>query len=75
MKPQQKAVELIDKFDKKALNSVYYTIDIWNTKKNIELNKTDKNESVLRGLEICDRTLIYWDKVKQIIKTKQDENN
>ena len=50
------------------------TFTVWNIKRNQELerlNKGNRSEEVLRGLEICDRTLKYWNAVKNIIRNEQ----
>ena len=70
MKAEEKTKELTEKFGNKALGVLEYTLDIWNTKREhaIEkLNNGNRSESVLNQLEVCDRTLIYWNKVKAVI--------
>jgi len=59
MSCQEKATELLDKFGSSALNQVEDTINTWTIKKNYAEDN--------RGLDICKRTLIYWNKVKDIL--------
>ena len=77
MKPQEKATELIEKFGCNAIERVDYTLDIWKMKRGFDLdslNKGNRSEKILRGLKICDRTLIYWNKVKIIINNELRDN-
>lgn len=62
MTPLEKAKDLIEKFNTKASEQVLYTLDIWNIKRSICLKNNDK-----KGLEISNRTLIYWKLVLNII--------
>lgn len=71
MKVHQKANELIKKFDTNALEVLSETFEVWNIKREIELNKMKQgnmSDNVLRSLRICDTTLNYWEKVKKEIE-------
>ena len=73
MKPEQKATELIEKFGSNSLEVLEDTFVIWNIKRNQalkKLNQGNRSEDVLNALKICDRTLNYWNKVKNIIINK-----
>lgn len=74
MKAQEKAAELIKKFGGNALDVLEETFIVWNIKRKHELDKLNsgnRSENVLRGLNICDTTLNYWKKVKNIIENEQ----
>lgn len=74
MKPKDKATELTEKFGSNALSILNETFEVWNIKRNIEQKKLDqgnRSENVLRALNICDRTINYWKKVKNIIENEQ----
>ena len=62
MKPKGKATELIEKFGSKSIKQVEYTLEIWEIK--LIHAKKDNCE---KGINICLRTLKYWNKVKLII--------
>jgi hypothetical protein len=71
MNPQEKATELKDKFGDKALEFLEETFIVWNIKRDCEIERIhagDTSEKVLRGLNICNRTLNYWNKVKDILE-------
>lgn len=65
MKPQEKATELIEKFGRKSLDILNETFRVWEIK--LKYAKEDKHK---RGILICENTLTYWNKVKEIIKIK-----
>ncbi len=69
MKAEEKATELVKKFGCNALEVLEETFIVWNIKREHAIKKInlDNNEYNLKGLEICNRTLNYWNSVKQII--------
>lgn len=80
MKPQEKATELIEKFGSKALEVLEETFDVWEYKMLLRSQEMeayqydkDKYETAKRGFDISVRTLRYWNKVKEIIKTENIE--
>jgi hypothetical protein len=62
MKPKDKATELIEKLGSKSISQVENTLEIWEIK--LRHAKKDNCEN---GINICLRTLKYWNKVKFII--------
>lgn len=67
MKPINKAIELKSKFGSQSLQQVNYTIEVWTIKLNHAIkNKCDKS------IRICNTTLVYWNKVKNIIKQQNN---
>ena len=62
MKPKDKATELIDKFGSKSIEQVEYTLEIWEIKL-----RHAKKDNCKNGINICLRTLKYWNNVKFII--------
>jgi hypothetical protein len=62
MKPQEKAAELIDKFGSNSIKQVEYALDVWEIKLNHAKKDNFENE-----INICLRTLKYWNKVNTII--------
>lgn len=69
MKAEEKATELVKKFGCNALEVLEETFIVWNIKRKHAIKKIniDNNEANLKCLEICDRTLNYWNAVKQKI--------
>lgn len=64
MKPIDKATELKKKFGSSSIHEVNKTIGVWDLKRSLR----EKDEDV-HGLNICDRTLKYWNKVLTILKS------
>lgn len=73
MKAENKAIDLIKKFNNNALDVLEETFIVWNIKRNHalkKLNEGNRSDNVLRDLNICDTTLNYWNKVKMEIINK-----
>ncbi|WP_304015798.1 hypothetical protein [Nonlabens dokdonensis] len=71
MTVQEHASYLLGKFSpEKALEIVNETIDVWTIKKKHATRKREPN-----SLIICNRTLTYYDKLKNILQDPQSDNN
>jgi hypothetical protein len=71
MKPHEKAEELTKKFGIKALEILENTFEVWNIKRDIEIERINNGDENLRGLKICNCTLSYWTKVKNLIQNEE----
>lgn len=63
MNAKNKAIELKSKFGSQSIKQINYTIEVWE----IKLKYAIKNNCD-QSINICNTTLKYWNKVKNITK-------